>query len=105
MKQQIVAALALLAVTGCTTMPSEYEASLSPLDPKWETPECTQARADAHEAEQVKPFDNGAALMLGPYGFAIAMASRDHLAKQRKLATREMHIQCSSLPLPRSLQG
>ncbi len=42
---------------------------------------------------------------LGPYGLGIIAAVKEHEQKQRKLFAREVHLQCSSLPLPKALQG
>jgi hypothetical protein len=47
--------------------------------------------------------DAGMGVLLGPYGLAIAAASKEHQAKQRKLFARDMHLACSSRPLPREL--
>ena len=105
MKAKIIAAVAMLGVAGCTTPPAEYAAMLSPQDPKWQSPECEQIRAEAlsYEAGQRKPLNLGAAMLLGPYGLGIAVAGREHQEKQRRLFVREMHMRCSSLPLPRNL--
>jgi hypothetical protein len=94
------------AVAGCTTPPAEYGATLSTQDPKWRSPECEQIRAAAvnYEAGKTKPLNMGIALLLGPYGLALAAAGREHQEKQRKLFARDMHLQCSSLPLPQELQ-
>lgn len=94
------------AITGCTTPPAEYAATLSPQDPKWQSPECEQIRAAAlnYEAGKTPPLNMGTALLLGPYGLAIAAAGREHQEKQRKLFARDMHMRCSSLPLPKNLE-
>ncbi len=42
---------------------------------------------------------------LGPYGLGIIAAAKEQEQKQRKLFAREVHLQCSSLPLPKALQG
>ncbi|TKT78212.1 hypothetical protein XW59_011280 [Aquamicrobium sp. LC103] len=107
MKARILTTMAMLAVAGCTTPPAEYAATLSSQDPKWRSPQCEQIRAEAatFEAGKTKPLNMGAALLLGPYGLGIAMAGRQHQEEQRRLFAREMHVQCSSLPLPKKLQG
>lgn len=101
------AAFLLAAVlAGCTTPPSEYAAVLSPQDPKWRSPGCEQIRAAAltYEDGKTKPLNMGVAVLLGPYGLALAAAGREHQEKQRKLFARDMHMRCSSQPLPKNLQ-
>jgi len=44
-----------------------------------------------------------AGLLLGPYGLGLAAAGKEHQAKQRKQLDREIHLQCSSQPLPKEL--
>jgi hypothetical protein len=102
---RIAPALAALALAGCTATPAEFAASLSPQDPKWQTPQCLQMRAAApnFEAGKRPPMGWGTGVLLGPYGLAIAAASKEHQAKQRKLFARDMHLACSSRPLPREL--
>jgi hypothetical protein len=94
------------AVAGCTTPPAEYAATLSTEDPKWRSQECQQIRQAAltFEDGKTKPLNLGAALLLGPYGLGIAAAGREHQEKQRKLFARDLHMRCSSLPLPKNLQ-
>lgn len=108
-RDRILKAAAFLmaaAVAGCTTPPAEYAATLSSQDPKWRSPQCEQIRAAAltYEAGKTRPLNMGAALLLGPYGLAIAAAGREHQEKQRKQFARDMHMRCSSLPLPKNLQ-
>ncbi len=88
----------------CTTAPAEYAAGLSSRDVKWETPECRKLRADAatYEARERDLYWSAGAL-LGPYGLGIVAAGKEHQQKQRKLFVREMHLRCSSLPLPDQL--
>jgi hypothetical protein len=94
------------AVAGCTTPPAEYAATLSAEDPKWRSPECEQIREAAltYEDGKTKPLNMGVALLLGPYGLGIAAAGRQHQEKQRRLFARDLHMRCSSLPLPENLQ-
>jgi len=108
MKRASTAAACLLAaaVAGCATPPGDYAARLSPQDPKWQTPQCVQARMDAtdYEAREKQQMNWQTGLMFGPYGVALMTAVKDHQRQQRKLLAREVHLQCSSLPLPRELQ-
>ena len=90
-------------VAGCTTAPAEYAATLSNQDPKWRSPECEQIRLQALSYKE-RNLNWAAGLLIGPYGLALVAAGKEHQEKQRKLLAREMHIRCSSLPLPKNLQ-
>jgi hypothetical protein len=102
----LTGAACLLAVAGCTTSPTEYAFSLSQQDPKWQSPECAQMRAEAatYGAGKRQPLSWGAGALLGPYGLALAAASKDHQEKQRQKFVRDMHLTCSSRPLPKELE-
>lgn len=93
------------ALAGCATSPVNYEASLSQQDPKWTSPACQQARtnAAAYEAREKQHPGWGFGVLLGPYSLGLAAAIKEHEQKQRKLYSREVHLQCSSLPLPKGL--
>ena len=101
-------AMSALAATvaGCATSPVDYGASLSPQDPKWASPACQQARAAAAAyAAREKQHPGWEFVALGPYGLGIIAATKEAEQKQRKLYARDVHLQCSSLPLPKELQG
>jgi len=100
-------ALCLLALAGCTTAaPRDYAASLPQHDPKWQSPECAQMRSAAMTYGEGKrpPLSWGAGALLGPYGLALAAAGKDHQEKQRQKFARDLHLACSSQPLPNELQ-
>ena len=98
-----VGAMAVL-VAGCTSAPTKYTASLSMKDPKWQSAQCQEIRAEAaNYKEQKVSFASGA--LLGPYGLALAAAGKEHQEKKRRQLAREMHMRCSSQPLPRELQA
>jgi hypothetical protein len=105
MKAKLFAAMTMFAVAGCTTQPAEHAAKFSTQDPKWRSPECARAReaASTYEASEKKTMSMSAGLLLGPYGLGIAMAGKQHQAKMRKQFARDMHLKCSSQPLPASL--
>ncbi|MER9586719.1 hypothetical protein [Mesorhizobium sp. M0276] len=98
-----------LAVTmaGCATSPVDYGASLSQQDQKWASAECQQARlaASDYEVREKEHPGWGFGVLLGPYSMGLVAAIKEHEQKQRKLFAREVHLQCSSLPLPKELQG
>lgn len=105
----VTALLLAATLAGCasTTSPAVYATSLSSQDPKWSTAECQEirARASSYEANEKQTLSWGGALIFGPYGLGMAAAGKQHQAKQRKLFRREMHMRCSSKPLPRDLQN
>ncbi|MER8694507.1 hypothetical protein NKI77_16040 [Mesorhizobium opportunistum] len=102
-----IATSALAAtLAGCATSPVDYGASLSQQDQKWASPQCQQARAVASDYEAREKHHPGWEFVaLGPYGLGIIAATKEHEQKQRKLFAREVHLQCSSLPLPKELEG
>jgi hypothetical protein len=104
---RIAVTVALAAtVAGCATSPVDYGASLSTQDQKWASPECEKARIAASDYEaREKEHPGWGFVVLGPYGLGIIAAVKQHEQQQRKLFAREVHLQCSSLPLPKALQG
>lgn len=90
-------------LAGCTSLPADYAATLSTQDPKWRSPQCEEIRAAAANYKE-KNISWATGLLLGPYGLGIVAASKEHQEKQRKQFAREMHMRCSSLPLPQKLQ-
>ena len=107
MKTRFLAVLMPVALAACSTpQPSEYAASLSPQDPKWRSAECVKIRAAArdYEAGEKQTLSFSAGMLGGPYGLGIALAGKEHQAKKRKQLARDMHQNCSSLPLPKSLK-
>lgn len=100
------ACLLAAGLAACTTPPADYARTLSPLDPKWRSPQCEEARAAAstYAAREKKPLSWTTGMLLGPYGLGIAAASKEHQEKQRKLFVRDMHLRCSSQPLPKELR-
>jgi hypothetical protein len=94
------------AVSGCATPPADYAATLSRQDPKWNTPQCVQIRAEAanYAAGEKQTIGWATGALLGPYGLGIAAAGKEHRAKQRKLFAREIHLRCSDQPLPGDLR-
>ena len=105
-KAVVVCVLVLLA--GCTATPDKYAASLPQNDPKYNTQECRDIRLAALS------FDNkvgsrmaiglASGLLLGPFGLPIAAASDAEREEARKHFAREIHMRCSSKPLPKNLE-
>lgn len=106
MKNLVLFGLAM-TLAGCGGGPVDYQASLSMQDSKWGTRECQQARVDAADYREREKKNLGTAssvLLAGPYGVALAASIRDNERKQRRKYAREVHLNCSSKPLPRELQ-
>ena len=102
-----IVGLLSMTLVGCTTSPQNYASSLSIQDPKWQSPQCEEIRAEAanYQAREKKVSDLAPGLLIGPYGLGIAAAIKENDEKRRKVFVREMHLRCSSLPLPRELEN
>ncbi|MDX8447980.1 hypothetical protein [Mesorhizobium captivum] len=106
MRVAVVVALSA-AVAGCVSSPVDYGASLSQQDPKWASTECQQARmaASNYAAREKEHPGWGFGVLLGPYSMGLVASIKEHEQQQRKLFAREVHLRCSSLPLPKELEG
>lgn len=108
MKKAFLMTVAIALISGCTATPDKYAASLPQNDPKFNTQECKDIRL------QALSFDNktgsrmaiglASGLLLGPFGLPIAAASDAEREEARKLFAREIHMRCSSKPLPKNLE-
>lgn len=102
-----VALLSAMALAGCTTTPANYATTLSQQDPKWNSPDCKQIRLAAlgydDKTGERMAIGMASGLLLGPFGLPIAAAADANQEQQRKLFAREVHMRCSSLPLPKEL--
>jgi hypothetical protein len=106
-KATVALAASSLLLAGCQSKPAEYATTLSTQDPKWETPECREIRLAAlnfdDKVGQRMAIGLASGLLLGPFGLPIAAAADAEQNEQRRLFAREMHMRCSSLPLPEEL--
>jgi hypothetical protein len=108
MKKAFIIVGTIALVSSCTATPDKYAASLPQNDPKYNTQECKDIRL------QALSFDNktgsrmaiglASGLLLGPFGLPIAAASDAEREEARKLFAREIHMRCSSKPLPKNLE-
>lgn len=106
-KRAAVASICLMAaaIAGCATSPADYATALPSQDPKWNSPQCREIRsAAAGYSEKERRLYWSAGALLGPYGLGIVAAGKQHQEKQRKLFVRDMHLRCSSQPLPANLE-
>lgn len=100
--------IVVLVLAGCVSQPANYATTLSTQDPKWESPECNEIRLAAlnydDKVGQRMAVGLAAGLLLGPFGLPLAAAADANQNEQRRLFAREMHMRCSSLPLPDNLR-
>jgi len=109
MARRLFALAAAGILSACTTTPADYATTLSVKDPKWESPACQQIRLSAlHFDDKVgerMAVGMASGLLLGPFGLPIAAAADANQEERRRLFAREMHLRCSSLPLPDNLKS
>lgn len=107
MKRWVMFLVAGAILAGCTPTPDKYAATLPENDPKWNSKDCKDIRIAALN------FDNkvgsrmaiglGAGLLLGPFGIPLAAAADGEREDARRAFAREVHMRCSSKPLPPNL--
>lgn len=77
-------------------------------DPKWDTQECKDIRLAAvsynDKVGSRVAIGLASGLLLGPFGIPIAIAADANQDEVRKGFNREIHLRCSSQPLPKELQ-
>ena len=104
----IITPLCLGLLAACASSPDKYAASLPQQDPKWNTAECKEIRLKAlefdHKIGQRVAIGLASGLLLGPFGLPIAAASDAERNEARRMFNREIHIRCSSKPIPKDLQ-
>lgn len=107
MKKLILAALCI-GLAGCQTTPAKYAAALPQDDPKWNSADCKAIRLKALDYDDKvggrMAIGIGAGLLLGPFGIPLAAAADANQNEIRKAWDREVHLACSSKPLPESLK-
>lgn len=75
-------------------------------DAKYNTAECKEMRQKALEYNDrvLERMGVGLGLFLGPFGLPLAAAGDLKQNEERKAWAREVHLACSSDPLPDNLQ-
>lgn len=108
MKNSIIAAAVLVALAGCTPTPQKYASTLKVTDPKFNSAECKQIRLEALNFDDKvggrMAIGAASGLLLGPFGLPLAAAADHAQEEKRKAFAREMHLRCSSTPLPDKLK-
>jgi hypothetical protein len=93
---------------GCSPKPALYAETLPANDPKFNSPACEEIRLAAlsydDKVGQRVAIGLASGLLLGPFGIPIAAAADANQDEQRRLFSREVHMRCSSQPLPPHLQ-
>jgi hypothetical protein len=106
MRPSILFLVPLLAA--CAPKPQIYAESLPSDDPKWKTPECVSIREKAfgYDDKVAERAVGGLALglVLGPFGIPFAVAADASQNEDRRSFAREVHMRCSSKPLPEKLK-
>jgi len=101
--------VATVLLASCSPKPAMYAEQLSTQDPKWESEDCKQIRLAAltfdDKVGQRMAIGIASGLLLGPFGLPIAAAADANQDEQRRIFARELHLRCSSLPLPESLNA
>jgi hypothetical protein len=108
MKNIVLLSAAAALLCACAPKPANYASQLSVQDPKWESAECREIRLAAltydDKVGQRMAIGLASGLLLGPFGIPIAAAADAEQDEQRKLFSREVHLRCSSTPLPDNLK-
>jgi hypothetical protein len=107
MKKGVIFACCLV-LSGCMSTPVKYAASLPQDDPKWNSKECKDIRLKALTYDDKLggrvAIGIGAGILLGPFGIPIAAMADANQNEVRKAWDREVHMACSSRPLPEKLK-
>lgn len=105
MRWQLAVAIGLVCA-GCAAEPQSYVASLRTSDPKWQSSACKAIRqqANGYEQEENERLKSSIAIgLLSPSG-ALATTNVTNQQNNRRMHfNRELHLKCSSAPLPKDL--
>lgn len=105
MKWQIAAG-ALLVCAGCAAQPQTYVESLRSSDPKFQSAACKAIRQQAkgYEQEETERLKSSIAIgLMSPSGALATTNVTNQQNVRRRQFNREVHLKCSSLPLPEDL--
>lgn len=104
---RIIPVLCLIGVTlitACAPDPKTLsDAYVS--DSKYNTQDCIDQRqkALAHDDNTLSPMNRMVLILFIPFGIPIAAETDFHQNEERKRLSRELHLACSSDPLPDDL--
>ncbi|WP_074471707.1 hypothetical protein [Bosea sp. BIWAKO-01] len=103
--QAAIAVVGLICV-GCTTQPASYAGSLNHSDRKWQSAACKEARQKAENYASAETEHLKSSVMIGVLSPSSALAAVNVTNQQnvrRKQFNRDLHLRCSSAPLPGDL--
>ncbi len=94
-------------VAGCASKPQQFTGQLDQADKKYNSKECADIRLKALEYDDRVgsrvAIGLATGLLLGPFGLPIAASADASQNAEREAWNREIHLRCSSKPLPASL--
>ena len=106
-KKLLLSLVGVTLLTACAPDPKAMSADYVE-DPKYSTQECKDMRQKALEYNDRVLSRMGAGvglgLLLGPFGLPLAAAGDVAQNEERKAWSREVHLACSSDPLPDNLK-
>jgi len=106
MRTEVAIAVMGLICVGCTTQPASYASSLNHSDRKWQSAACREARqkAGGYEAEETERLKSSAMIgLLSPSSALATVNVTNQQNVRRKQFNRDLHLKCSSAPLPDEL--
>lgn len=102
-----IAVLGLLCA-GCATQPEAYVSSLSHSDRKWQSSACREARQGAANYAAVESERLKSSAMIGllsPSGTLATVNVTNQQNVRRRQFNRDLHLACSTAPLPDDLKN
>ncbi len=106
MRTPLAVALLGFVCVGCAVEPANYVGSLSHSDRKWQSAACRDARqrAETYEAEEKERLKSSVMVgLLSPSGTLATVNVTNQQNVRRRQFNRDLHIACSSAPLPDDL--
>lgn len=109
MRNILTISLIFLALTACATNPQRFAGQLDSADKKFTSKECSDVRLKSLDFDEkigsrmAIGFFSG--LLLGPFGIPIGIAADASHNEDKKNWNRELHLRCSSQPLPDELRS
>lgn len=105
MKWQAAVAMGLICA-GCATQPQTYAEGLGTTDPKWQSAACKamRQRAGGYEQAESDRFKSEFLMhAISPSGTLATINVTNQRNVWRRQASRDVHLACSSRPLPEEL--
>lgn len=91
-------------LAACASKPQDFASQLDMKDKKFNSKECSEIRLHALQYDDKVgsrvAIGIASGLLLGPFGIPIAAAADANQNAEREAWNREIHLRCSSKPLP-----